>query len=128
MAAAMVNQSVLFGDQEADIRKEPELPKEIGIEDASFRDPIDGKVIALCRSSDRLRIRTVVNAVASFLVVADIGVDPGHPMLGISINNAEHGGRSFVVDRNVETLRECPLDQITSHSTSSTLSSAGQPG
>src|SRR5262245_57951 len=56
---------------------------EIGIQDAHFRDVVDRQAVALRHLADRIGCRCIIDAEGLLLAGGDVGVDPGHAVLGI---------------------------------------------
>ena len=56
-----------------------------------------------------------------FLVVADVRVHPGDPKLGIAIDDAKTGLRPLFSDRDLQAIRERPLDHVAGHDTNLSL-------
>src|SRR5690349_5829322 len=56
---------------------------EVRIEDVDLRNAIYRKTTSPCGLSDRFRGGSIVDAIGLLFVLADIGMDPGHLLLGI---------------------------------------------
>src|SRR5712671_482742 len=91
------------------------LSVEIGIEYADFGDLRDGQLVAGRRAPDSLWRRSVVDAVTAPAVGRDIGMDPGHAILGVVFDDLPAQAGTRLVLRDVEALGKFSFDQVAAH-------------
>src|SRR4029079_15198626 len=88
---------------------------EVRIEDAHLRDGLDGQSVALGGTADGLGGGSVAHAERRAAVVAHVGVDPRHAVIGVRGDHGADRIRAAVVGRDVEPVREPSLDEVAGH-------------
>src|SRR3954451_526198 len=93
----------------------PPSTVEIRIEYAYLRDVIDRKIVVSRRLANLLGAGPVVDAEGLRPVFADVRVNPGHAFAGIPAHDSAAELLTLGPGRNVQALREHPLDHVTRH-------------
>src|SRR3712207_2513888 len=89
---------------------------EVRVQHAHPADAVHGQAGALGRLADSLGVGAIVDAEGLAVVLADVGMHPGHPHVRVLVHHTQAGGGPLDVDGNLKTTCKSPFDHVTWHS------------